>query len=146
MTDWTPQKHRNEIHEISDRIVRSIVLNLPQDPEDFVVLRGSTEALIALAEAAKVEMKIPMPDVSMAVRERNERKPAKDKDDNRCRFCGNPVVADNSWFIHEDGSGNNIWHNDVPESIYKDDTYGCHPIGPECAKKIPVAYRYKFVC
>lgn len=39
---------RDEIKDTSVRIGRKAFLEMPQDPEDFVVLRGSVESLIEL--------------------------------------------------------------------------------------------------
>lgn len=39
---------RDEIKDTSIRVGRKALLELPQDPEDFVVLRGSVESLIEL--------------------------------------------------------------------------------------------------
>jgi hypothetical protein len=39
-----------EIRETASRVEYRIKFNVTQDPEDFVVLRGSVEALIEMAE------------------------------------------------------------------------------------------------
>jgi hypothetical protein len=84
---------------------------------------------------------LPIPDVPDSTRERNERKASKDANDNRCRICSSPVVASRAWHIHENGNGANMWRADLGEDTTGTDTYGWQPIGPECAKRVPAAYR-----
>lgn len=41
-----------ELRATNSRVLRRVMCGEVQDPEDFVVMRGSTEALIELAESA----------------------------------------------------------------------------------------------
>ena len=44
---------QKEIAHTAARVSMNIILKRPTDPEDYVVLHGSTERLIELAEACK---------------------------------------------------------------------------------------------
>lgn len=44
---------RNEVSQAAMRVTRHIIWGTDLDPEDIVVLRGSTEALIEMAEESK---------------------------------------------------------------------------------------------
>ena len=57
------------------------------------------------------------------------------------RTNSNPVVANGAWHIHKIGDGANMWRADLGEDTTGTDTCGWQPIGPECAKKPPAAYR-----
>lgn len=141
MSNQEITKAAREVRQALTLIERALKSGEPVDSEWFIVVHGSTSILEELAVQPPPPEKIPLEMSPLDSTERNSRKASKDANDSRCRMCCNPVIASKCWFIHEDGGGDNIWRADVPEAQTADDSYGWQPVGPECARKVPAAYR-----
>ena len=75
----------------------------------------------------------------------NERRFNSDKHVDNCFLCARPLTEkarDNGWMVHL-----HVQLGLIPNGADIDDmsgSQGCFPVGSECAKKIPAAYRFKF--
>ena len=69
------------------------------------------------------------------------------KSDNPCVVCGRNVSQKNGHLVLIGGGGTDVIHpDDVREAMFADYGYmGGHPVGSECIKSIPAAYRIKLI-
>lgn len=127
-----------ELKVTLDRVAAAVATEQAPDPEDFVVLRGSTEQVIEIA-GAPIMFDVSAIQPSEAVRERNG---AKVGDGDPCVVCCRRVNWETARQLHMSGD----WKA-YPKTVSVEDAETMpggsmyfFPVGPECAKKIPKAY------
>lgn len=77
--------------------------------------------------------------------DRNSRLPAKGSHDERCMACNRPMAnyddQKGTAMVHMDTEGKLIRIGSADDDDEFEGSQGCFPIGAECAKKIPAAFR-----
>lgn len=129
-----------EIREALGRVVAALATGRRPDPEDFVTITGSTAQLQDLADEAAREFELSSVQVAQEQWEANGAKSGGAGDDWRCMVCNRSVNPDRAVWVHMTTQGTLV-PIDGPEVEGHPDSQGMQPIGRDCARKIPRAYR-----
>lgn len=77
---------------------------------------------------------------STEVLSRNRRKPAKDCHDETCLLCNSPIDSSKAVYVHLSTHGELVSKTEV---LTEAEDQGFHPVGRECAKRVPSEFRHK---
>ena len=138
----TLEKLIYELKVTADRLAANHAIGREQEPEDFVVLRGNTEAILSLVSSPPMFDLSAIQPASETIQKNQERLSG---DQLPCAVCGRPVKTAAPIYIHMSERGNVYLASvscEAAEELPEGSMY-LHPVGPECARKIPPRYRHK---
>lgn len=130
-----------EIKAAADRIRAALVSGVPVDSEDFTVLTGSTAQLEELATTASTEFQLSTVQVTPEQWEANGNKGSKASGELRCMVCNRAVSPDKAVWVHLTTTGTILPLYATEED--RADSQGMHPVGVDCARRIPPAFKSK---
>lgn len=126
-----------------DRVAADAAHGRATNPEDAVVLRGNVESILDAAVAALPLFDLSSIQPATEVVQANQSRVRGDQEP--CVVCGKPVRNLEKYQVHMSEQGN-LYPTSVDVDVARrlpQGTMYFFPVGPDCAKKVPVAYLHK---